>query len=392
MSDNQNNNNKNNEYWRDEDQGFGLLEITSNHGKISNSEIKIQNKNSNNKIKSIVGKMFNDKKEKEKALSNTEQIDKMVQMYKELEKQNKELRSKLEENQNTEKQKQREMVMNQNRHSEKPIMSGMRNLSSEDENEINKVSSWKTTDKLNNSSALNRKRSRTPEFYKTPNVKTHNWIQQNRQSRSRSCSRSPSPTFSERELASKELKAIREASKSALFTFKGRTDEDLQTWIYSMETYLSYLRLTPKDEVKIAIAYLREQALQKFICHPNKNSMTWNELKNILIQTYKSVDYQTTLRRKLTTIKQSTTLENYLQKFDKTISHMYSRSEDFFLSLFLNGLKPHLGRQVSMNRPSTYEQAKQVAISVEANYKDHKMCCFCKKKYILVVGNSGIAN
>ena len=105
MSDNQNNNNKNNEYWEDEDQGFGLLEITSNQSKISNSEVKIQNRNSNNKIKSIVGKMFNDKKEKEKALSNTEQIDKMVQMYKELEKQNKELRSKLEENQNTEKQK-----------------------------------------------------------------------------------------------------------------------------------------------------------------------------------------------------------------------------------------------------------------------------------------------
>jgi hypothetical protein len=35
--------------------------------------------------------MFNDKKEKEKTLSKSEQIDKMVQIYKELEKQNKEL-------------------------------------------------------------------------------------------------------------------------------------------------------------------------------------------------------------------------------------------------------------------------------------------------------------
>ena len=50
---------------------------------------------------------------------------------------------------------------------------------------------------------------------------------------------------------------------------------------------------------------------------------------------------------------------------------MDSRSEDFFLSLFLNGLKPHLGRQVSMNRPSTYEQAKQVAISVEASFQSY---------------------
>jgi predicted aspartyl protease len=48
---------------------------------------------------------------------------------------------------------------------------------------------------------------------------------------------------------------------------------------------------------------------------------------------------------------------------------MDSRSEDFFLSLFINGLKPHIGRQVSMNRPSTYEQSKEVAISVDASYQ-----------------------
>jgi hypothetical protein len=82
--------------------------------------------------------------------------------------------------------------MNQDRHSEKPIISGMRNYSSEDEIEINKVSSWKTTDKLNNSSAINRRQSRTPQSYKTPSVKTRNWVQQNTQSQSRSCSRSQS--------------------------------------------------------------------------------------------------------------------------------------------------------------------------------------------------------
>ena len=97
--------------------------------------------------------------------------------------------------------------------------------------------------------------------------------------------------------------------------------------------------------------------------------MTWKELKNILIQTYKSIDYQTTLRRKLTTLKQVISVQCYIQEFDKTISPMDSRSEDFILSLFINGLKPHIGRQVSMNRPSTYEQAKQIAISVDASYQ-----------------------
>ena len=74
-----NNNDNNDEYWEEEDQGYGLYDSSSYHGKTSNSEIKIQNKNGNSKIKSIVGKMFNDKKEK--TLSKSEQIDKMVQMY-----------------------------------------------------------------------------------------------------------------------------------------------------------------------------------------------------------------------------------------------------------------------------------------------------------------------
>jgi hypothetical protein len=114
MSENLNNNNNNNdEYWEEEDHGFGLYDTTSDHGKTSNSEIKVQNKNGNSKIKSIVRKMFHDKKEKEKPLSKTEQIEKKVQMYKEFGKQNKELKSKLEESLKSERQKQREMIMNQ---------------------------------------------------------------------------------------------------------------------------------------------------------------------------------------------------------------------------------------------------------------------------------------
>ena len=53
MSKNQNNNNnyKNNDkYWEEEDHDFDLYDITSDHGKTSNSEIKIQNKNGNSKI------------------------------------------------------------------------------------------------------------------------------------------------------------------------------------------------------------------------------------------------------------------------------------------------------------------------------------------------------
>ena len=47
---------------------------------------------------------------------------------------------------------------------------------------------------------------------------------------------------------------------------------------------------------------------------------------------------------------------------------MDNRAEDFFLTLFISGLKPQIGRQVSMNRPDTLEEAKIVALSVDASF------------------------
>ncbi len=58
------------------------------------------------------------------------------------------------------------------------------------------------------------------------------------------------------------------------------------------------------------------------------------------------------MRKKLTTLKQVTSVECYIQEFDKTISQIDSRSEDFFLCLFINGLKPHIGRQAIGNKQS----------------------------------------
>ena len=101
-------------------------------------------------------------------------------------------------------------------------------------------------------------------------------------SRSPSRSRSPSPATCGNAIDKTELKAIKEASKNALFNFKGKTHEDLQTWIYTMESYLSLFHLHPLDEMKIATAYLKENALQKFICHPYKHKMTLERSEKVI--------------------------------------------------------------------------------------------------------------
>jgi hypothetical protein len=67
------------------------------------------------------------------------------------------------------------------------------------------------------------------------------------QSESISTSRSHYPSPNARDKT--RIKALREASKNALFNFKARTDDDLQTWIYTMDQYLSFLQLKPRDEI-----------------------------------------------------------------------------------------------------------------------------------------------
>jgi hypothetical protein len=150
------------EYWEDDN----IKETTNgkndhNYVKTGNSKITIK-KDSKQSIKSLVNKLFN--KNVDKILSKDEQIDTLMKMYKDLETQNKELRDNQDK---TERQKQREFIMN-NDYANKPIINGMSKSSISDEDN-RKVKSWQTREALNKSEKNSIKgRSKSPVFWKTP--------------------------------------------------------------------------------------------------------------------------------------------------------------------------------------------------------------------------------
>jgi hypothetical protein len=330
-----------------------------NYVKTGNSKITIK-KDSKQSIKSLVNKLFN--KNDYKILSKDEQIDTLMKMYQDLESQNKELRDNQDK---TERQKQREFIMN-NDYSNKPIINGMsKSTISDEENRI--VKSWQTREALNKSekNSING-RSKSPVFWKTPNVDTKKIWKKPKNSRSRSHSRSPSAAYRIKD--KNKLKAVRKASENALFNFKGRTDEILQTWINTMERYFKFFELNEEDEMDIAIFYLKDQALQKYVCSPNRDNLTWNDLKNVLTQSFKSMDYQFALRTKITKMKQTGTVEQYIYDFDKIIPQMDEKSEKMYLTLFINGLNTQICQLVTMQRPHSYKQAKKFALSVDASF------------------------
>jgi hypothetical protein len=148
------------EYWEDDN----IKETTNgkndhNYVKTGNSKITIK-KESKQSIKSLVNKLFN--KNDDKFLSKDEQIDTLMKMYKDLETQNKELRDNQDK---TERQKQREFIMN-NDYANKPIINGKSTISDEDNR---KVKSWQKKGALNKSEKNSIKgRSKSPVFWKTP--------------------------------------------------------------------------------------------------------------------------------------------------------------------------------------------------------------------------------
>ena len=71
-----------------------------------------------------------------------------------------------------------------------------------------------------------------------------------------------------------DLGALKRPRRNALFNYRGRPEDDHQTWIYTMKTYLEHFHFNDHEKKLVASAYLKENALQKCICHPRKNHLS----------------------------------------------------------------------------------------------------------------------
>jgi hypothetical protein len=172
---------------------------------------KITIKDSKLKLKSLISKVFKNYSD-EKILSKDDQIETLMQMYKDLEKQLHQERA--------ERKKEEENLKVKNM----PDKQNKDNLSKQiSENDNEQLRSWKKKEKLNKlDDSSESERSVSPHFFRTPKINTSKIWRNTHQSDSISTSRSRSPFPNARDKT--RIKALREASKNALFSFKGRTD------------------------------------------------------------------------------------------------------------------------------------------------------------------------
>ena len=154
-----------------------------------------------------------------------------------------------------------------------------------------------------------------------------------------------------------------------LYVFNGRLEEDLDDWIYTMERFFIKSNLHPAQYVDYAIDFLRENARIASKSCINIDRITWIDFKQHLSNTFQPKNIQKILRKQLNNLRQTGTIRDYIQAFDKIMVQIHCMPEVDKVDRFTEGLQPLVGEKVSFEEPDSLVEAKEIALKIEAHCK-----------------------
>ena len=91
--------------------------------------------------------------------------------------------------------------------------------------------------------------------------------------------------------------------------------------------------------------------------------LAWSDFKSELVDAFVDIDHELKLRRKLASLRQQSSVANYVKQFRQTILELgHSAPDDAaLLFMFMEGLKPDVQMQVLLARPTLLTEAEQIA-------------------------------
>ena len=92
-------------------------------------------------------------------------------------------------------------------------------------------------------------------------------------------------------------------------------------------------------------------------------NLTYSTFATELEKAFRDVDHVDRLRRRLASLKQTTSVQKYIDEFRTIVIELGSAKpdDDTVLFQFINGLKPTVQLQVRLTRPTDIIQAAQAA-------------------------------
>ena len=78
----------------------------------------------------------------------------------------------------------------------------------------------------------------------------------------------------------------------------------------------------------MAVDYLRDGALLTFRSLDNWDSISWDQFRNAFYTIYQPQNLQKVSRKRLSSLKQENTIENYIEEFNKIMNKIRNMSEE----------------------------------------------------------------
>ena len=83
-------------------------------------------------------------------------------------------------------------------------------------------------------------------------------------------------------------------------------------------------------------------------------ALTWNQFKQLLTDRFRPVAVSKLARMQLNTLRQTGSVEQFIQQYMQVISAIPSMTEEERVDRFITGLKPHIRNSIHMFDPNTY--------------------------------------
>ena len=177
--------------------------------------------------------------------------------------------------------------------------------------------------------------------------------------------------------ASLPLSLPRAVKPSLPANFHGsRKDAELlESWVFSVEEYFS-LTDVMQDEMKIRVAgsLLRGSALTWYRSARSETAeelrvTTWAHFLRELRANFCPLNTTKLARDKLVTIRQTSSVREYIREFRTVLLDIPKMAEDEKLDRFVRGLKPHVRREVEIREPKDLADACRLSEHHDAAYR-----------------------
>nr|KYP39247.1 Transposon Ty3-G Gag-Pol polyprotein [Cajanus cajan] len=155
--------------------------------------------------------------------------------------------------------------------------------------------------------------------------------------------------------------------KVVLPTFEGN---DPLGWLARAERFFEVHQVKPSERLRIAFISMEGKACHWFQYWRNQaKHPSWDEFTRALLKRY-GENGRGTVYERLAAIRQTGSVEDYIQEFELLIAQAKPSSEEQVLGYFLAGLRSDLRSQVRPHDPKELNRAMEIARDIEEAMND----------------------